>query len=64
MILAYPPARQVLSDSIHAARRQAATGSWVTMIGALLLARLVDDNSQAEAILDDARRWIDTGLGG
>ncbi len=39
-------------------RRQAATGSWAAMIGALMLARLVDDEQLSDQILTDTRRWL------
>lgn len=40
-------------------RRDEAVGKWAAMIGALLLARVVDDETLAEQILNGARNWID-----
>jgi TetR/AcrR family transcriptional repressor of nem operon len=42
-------------------RRQAAIGSWAAMIGALMLARLVDDPQLSDQILSDTRRWLSAG---
>jgi TetR/AcrR family transcriptional repressor of nem operon len=42
-------------------RRQVAIGSWATMIGAILLARMAEDPVLAGEILDAARAWIDAG---
>ncbi len=41
-----------------AERRQAATGSWAAMIGALMLARLVDDEQLSDQLMTDTRRWL------
>lgn len=46
----------------EAARRETAIGSWATMIGALVLARVADDETLAEEILASARQWISAGL--
>jgi len=41
-----------------AARRRAAIGSWSAMVGAMILARAVDDPDFADEILDETRTWI------
>jgi TetR/AcrR family transcriptional repressor of nem operon len=39
-------------------RRQAAIGNWSAMIGALLLARVVDDPELSDQLLVDTRNWL------
>jgi TetR/AcrR family transcriptional regulator, transcriptional repressor for nem operon len=39
-------------------RRQAAVGSWAAMIGALLLARVVDDPVLSDQLMADTRAWL------
>ncbi|GGC92927.1 TetR/AcrR family transcriptional regulator [Undibacterium terreum] len=39
-------------------RRQAATGSWATMIGAAMLARIVDDPELSDRLLADTLAWL------
>jgi TetR/AcrR family transcriptional repressor of nem operon len=41
-----------------AARRRAAVRAWSAMIGALLLARVSDDEALSQEFLDDAQSWI------
>ncbi len=41
-----------------AARRQAATGSWAAMVGALILARLCDDAALSDEVLDATLAWL------
>jgi TetR/AcrR family transcriptional repressor of nem operon len=43
-----------------AQRRQAAVGNWSAMIGAVVLARIVDDPALSDQLLDDTRRWLET----
>jgi TetR/AcrR family transcriptional regulator, transcriptional repressor for nem operon len=45
------------------ARRRAAIRSWSAMVGALVLARISDDEGLAQEILGEARAWI-AGQGG
>lgn len=51
-----------LSDKVDGARaparRRAAIGSWSAMVGALILARAVDDPELADEILAETRAWI------
>jgi TetR/AcrR family transcriptional repressor of nem operon len=41
-----------------AARRRAAIGAWSAMIGAVILARVSDDEALAHEVLDETRAWI------
>ncbi|WP_310630697.1 helix-turn-helix domain-containing protein [Paraburkholderia sp.] len=45
------------STAEHA--RRAAIGSWSAMVGAVILARLIDDPALSDEILDETRAWID-----
>lgn len=40
-------------------RRTAAIGSWSAMVGALILARSIDDPTLADELLSGTRAWID-----
>ncbi len=40
-------------------RRRAAIGSWAAMIGALILARAIDDPVLSDEVLEQTRAWID-----
>jgi len=42
-----------------AKRRTAAIGSWSAMVGALILARSIDDPTLADELLSGTRAWID-----
>lgn len=41
-----------------ATRRRAAIGSWSAMVGALILARSVDDPALSQELLSETRSWI------
>lgn len=41
-----------------AKRRRAAIGSWSAMVGAIILARAVDDPALSDEILEQTRSWI------
>lgn len=43
-------------------RRRAAIGSWAAMVGAVILARAVDDPALSDEILQQTRAWIDSGI--
>jgi TetR/AcrR family transcriptional repressor of nem operon len=43
-------------------RRRAAIGSWAAMVGAVILARAVDDPALSDEILEQTRAWIDAGI--
>jgi TetR/AcrR family transcriptional repressor of nem operon len=51
---------QGLSD---ADRRQAAIGSWAAMIGAVILARAIDDPELSNEVLKQTRGWIGPAMG-
>jgi len=38
--------------------RKAAIGSWAAMVGAVILARLVDDHQFSDEVLEQTRAWI------
>jgi TetR/AcrR family transcriptional repressor of nem operon len=42
-----------------AARRRSAIGSWSAMVGALILARSIDDPALSDELLSETRAWID-----
>jgi TetR/AcrR family transcriptional repressor of nem operon len=44
-------------------RRRAAIGSWAAMVGAVILARAIDDPALSDEVLEQTRAWIDTGIG-
>lgn len=43
-----------------AVQRRAAIGSWAAMVGAVILARAINDPELSEDILEQTRVWIDT----
>jgi TetR/AcrR family transcriptional regulator, transcriptional repressor for nem operon len=49
-----------LPEQGAAARRRAAIGSWAAMVGAVILARAVDDPELSDEVLEETRAWIDT----
>ena len=49
----------VMPGADAAERRLAAIGSWSAMVGALILARSVDDPALADELLTETRAWID-----
>lgn len=68
-----PQARAVMSSGAHlvlgtiadavsapvaAKGRQAAIGSWAAMVGAIIIARAVDDRKLSDEILEETRRFI------
>ena len=72
-----PAARAAMSESLRAqidriaerlpqrtadARRRAAIGSWAAMVGAMILARAVDDPDLSDEVLQQTRAWIDAGI--
>lgn len=48
-----------LPGADSAERRQAAVGSLSALVGALILARSIDDSALSEALLAETRAWID-----
>lgn len=47
-----------------AARRRAAIGSWSAMVGALILARMSQDDALGEEVLAETRAWLEDVAGG
>lgn len=45
-------------------RRRSAIGSWAAMVGAVILARAVDDPAFSDELLAETHAWIDAGLNG
>jgi TetR/AcrR family transcriptional repressor of nem operon len=43
-------------------RRRVAIGSWAAMVGAVILARAIDDPALSDEILEQTRAWIDAGI--
>jgi TetR/AcrR family transcriptional repressor of nem operon len=44
-------------------RRRAAIGSWAAMVGAVILARAIDDPALSDEVLEQTRAWIKAGIG-
>lgn len=44
-------------------RRRVAIGSWAAMVGAVILARAIDDPALSDEVLEQTRAWINAGLG-
>lgn len=44
-------------------RHRAAIGSWSAMVGAVILARAINDPQLSDEILENTRAWIDTSVG-
>lgn len=51
-----------ISDKPSPEARRDATGAWATMVGAVIMARTVDDETLSDQILQDAQAWIDDHL--
>ncbi|MGH1587239.1 helix-turn-helix domain-containing protein [Methylobacterium phyllosphaerae] len=48
-----------LPDTVAHDRRRAAIGTYAAMLGALILARAVDDPALSDEILGETRQWLD-----
>lgn len=55
-------AKAIAAPGADASRRQA-VGAWAAMVGAVVLARAIDDPALSGEILDETRAWIEGGLG-
>jgi len=53
---------RAMPETDQADRRRAAIGTWAAMVGAVILARAVDDATLSKEILDETRAWIEAGL--
>jgi len=51
-----------LPEAYPADRRRTAIGSWAAMVGAVILARAIDDPALSDEILEQTRAWIDAGI--
>ena len=51
-----------LPEADPAERRRAAIGIWAAMVGAVILARAIDDPALSDEVLDGTRAWIDGGV--
>jgi TetR/AcrR family transcriptional repressor of nem operon len=54
---------QALPDRGSADSRRAAIGSWAAMVGAVILARAVDDPRLSDEVLEETRAWIEVRVG-
>ena len=54
---------KALPEHGAAAKRRAAIGSWAAMVGAVILARAIDDPQLSEEVLQETRAWIETPVG-
>jgi TetR/AcrR family transcriptional repressor of nem operon len=53
---------EALPEVSPADRRRAAIGSWAAMVGAVILARAIDDPALSDEVLDQTRAWIDGSI--
>jgi TetR/AcrR family transcriptional regulator, transcriptional repressor for nem operon len=53
---------EALPEMSPADRRRAAIGSWAAMVGAVIIARAIDDSVLSDEILEQTRAWIDAGI--
>lgn len=51
-----------ISETSSPDARRAATGAWAAMVGAVIMARTLDDEALSDQILKDVRDWIGTRL--
>ncbi|GGB11517.1 TetR family transcriptional regulator [Brucella endophytica] len=50
---------EIMPGEDPAKRRRAAIGSWSAMVGALILARSIDNPALSDELLSETRAWID-----
>ncbi|WP_354032182.1 helix-turn-helix domain-containing protein [Bradyrhizobium sp. S3.2.6] len=43
-------------------KRRVAIGSWAAMVGAVILARAIDDPALSDEVLEQTRAWVDAGI--
>ncbi|TIM60072.1 MAG: helix-turn-helix transcriptional regulator, partial [Mesorhizobium sp.] len=53
---------KALPELDPADRRRTAIGCWAAMVGAVILARAIDDPALSDEVLEQTRAWIDTGI--
>lgn len=54
---------EALPETAGASRRRAAIGSWAAMVGAVILARAIDDPALSAEVLQETRAWIEDRMG-
>ena len=54
---------QALPNIDAADRRRAAIGIWAAMVGAVILARAIDDTTLSDEVLEQTRAWIEAAPG-
>lgn len=54
---------KTLLEQGSADKRRTAIGSWAAMVGAVILARAVDDPELSDEVLDQTHAWIDSRVG-
>ncbi|AZO64368.1 MAG: TetR family transcriptional regulator [Mesorhizobium sp.] len=54
---------KALPEFDAADRRRVAIGSWAAMVGAVIIARAIDDPTLSDEVLEQTRAWINAGLG-
>lgn len=53
---------KALPELDAADRRRVAIGSWAAMVGAVILARAIDDPTLSDEVLEQTRAWVDDGI--
>jgi TetR/AcrR family transcriptional repressor of nem operon len=53
---------KALPELDPADRRRAAIGSWAAMVGAVILARAIEDPVLSDEVLEQTRAWVDIGI--
>jgi TetR/AcrR family transcriptional repressor of nem operon len=53
---------KALPELDAADRRRAAIGSFAAMVGAVILARAIDDPALSDEVLEQTREWVDAGV--
>ena len=53
---------KALPEFDAADRRRVAIGSWAAMVGAVILARAIDDPTLSDEVLEQTRSWVDAGI--
>jgi len=54
---------KALPDIDAAGRRRAAIGTWAAMVGAVILARAIDDTTLSDEVLEQTRAWVEAAIG-
>lgn len=53
---------KALPDMDAADKRRAAIGTWAAMVGAVILARAIDDTTLSDEVLEQTRAWLDATI--